>query len=67
MGQLKKMLINKLENDPIFAIQYWLDQDINYIESEQPESNNLGFNKSNLILSVSTKLNSGLSYDIPPF
>ena len=64
MGQLKNMLINKLETDPVFANQYWLDQEANHLE---PESNNLGFNQSDLMLSVSTKLNSELSYDIPPF
>ena len=64
MGQLKNMLLNKLESDQIFANQYWLDQEIN---NQEPEINNLGLNQSNLMLSESTKLNSGLTYDIPPF
>ena len=66
MGKLKNSLLTQLEDDPLFANLYWQTQD-QQIEPVLPDSNDWPINPSDLNLIKPTLLNSGKTFEIPPF
>ena len=66
MGRLKNSLLKQLEDDPLFANQYWQTQD-QQIEPVLPNGNNWDINPSDLTLIKPTLWNSGKTNEITPF
>ena len=66
MGKLKNSLLTQLEDDPLFANQYWQTQD-QQIEPELPNGYDWDINPSDLNLIIPTQWNSGKTNENPPF
>ncbi len=64
MGKLKNSLLTQLEDDPLFANQYWQTQD-QQPEPVLPNGYDRDINPSDLILT--TQWNSGKTNENPPF
>ena len=68
MGRLKNSLLKQLEDDPLFANQYWQTQDQQIEpEPELPNGYDCNVNPSALNLIKPTLWNSGKTNEIPPF
>jgi len=66
MGRLKNSLLKQLEDDPLFANQYWQTQD-QQPEPLLPDSNDWPINPSDLTLIKPTHWNNGKTNENPPF
>ena len=66
MGKLKNSLLTQMEDDPLFANQYWQTQD-QQPEPVLPDSNDWPITRSDLTLIKPTHWNVDKTNENPPF